>query len=229
MKKIALIIGHNEKNKGAYSEYLKISEYDFYSKVLDVLFKKYQETFNLKEEFIKNIQDKIIIFRVPNTGYSKEMAEVVNTLEKNKFELAIELHFNATVEHKQHGNTVLYWHKSMEGKKLAELFQEIMSSYTKIKKLDLIPISSLKQNGAYGIMKSKCPYILLEPFFGDNKIDTDKINVEKMAEVLFLFLNEINQVKISNNYSNLEDENKRLKKALLEIKNRIGEILDETL
>lgn len=228
MKKIALIIGHNEKNKGAYSEYLKISEYDFYSKVLDVLFKKYKEAFNLKEKFVKNIQDKITIFRVPNTGYSKEMAEVINTLEKNNFELAIELHFNATVEHKQHGNTVLYWHKSMEGKKFAELFQEIMTSYTEIKKLDLIPISSLKQNGAYGIIKSKCPYILLEPFFGDNKIDTDKINIEKMAEVLFLFLNEINQVKINTN-SNLEEENKRLKKALLEIKNRIGEILDETL
>lgn len=228
MKKIALIIGHNEKNKGAYSEYLKISEYDFYSKVLDILFKKYKEAFNLKEEFVKNIQDKITIFRIPNTGYSKEMAEVVNTLEKNKFELAIELHFNATVEHKRHGNTVLYWHKSMEGKKLAELFQEIMSSYTKIKKLDLIPISSLKQNGAYGIMKSKCPYVLLEPFFGDNKIDTDKINIEKMAEVLFLFLNEINQLKISTN-SNLEEENKRLKKALLEIKNKIGEILNEAL
>ena len=229
MKKIALIIGHNQKNKGAYSEYLKKSEYDFYSKVLDVLFKKYQEAFNLKEEFVKNIQDKITIFRVPNTGYSKEMEKVVNTLEKNNFELAIELHFNATTNHKQHGNTVLYWHKSIEGKKLAELFQEIMSSYTKIKKLDLIPISSLKQNGAYGIMKSKCPYILLEPFFGDSKIDTDKINIEKMAEVLFLFLNEINQVKISNNYSSLEEENKKLKKALLEIKNRIGEILDEAL
>ena len=193
-----------------------------------MLFKKYKEAFNLKEEFVKNIQDKITIFRVPNTGYSKEMAEVINTLEKNNFELAIELHFNATAEHKQHGNTVLYWHKSMEGKKLAELFQEIMSSYTEIKKLDLIPISSLKQNGAYGIIKSKCPYILLEPFFGDNKIDTDKINIEKMAEVLFLFLNEINQVKISTN-SNLEEENKRLKKALLEIKNKIGEILNEAL
>lgn len=228
MKKIALIIGHNPQNKGAYSEYLKISEYDFYSKVLDVLFKKYQEAFKLKDEFVKNIQDKITIFRVPNTGYSKEMAEVVNTLEKNNFELAIELHFNAAAEHKQHGNTVLYWHKSIEGKKLAELFQEIMTSYTEVKKLDLIPIISLKQNGAYGIIKSKCPYILLEPFFGDNKIDTDKINIEKMAEVLFLFLNEINQVKINTN-SNLEEENKRLKKVLLEIKNKIGEILNETL
>lgn len=228
MKKIALIIGHNEKNKGAYSEYLKISEYDFYSKVLDVLFKKYKEAFNLKEEFVKNIQDKITIFRIPNTGYSKEMAEVVNTLEKNNFDLAIELHFNATTNHNQHGNTVLYWHKSREGKKLAELFQEIMTSYTEVKKLDLIPINSLKQNGAYGIVKSKCSYILLEPFFGDNKIDTDKINIEKMAEVLFLFLNEINQVKISTN-SNLEEENKRLKKALLEIKNKIGEILNEAL
>lgn len=228
MKKIALIIGHNEKNKGAYSEYLKISEYDFYSKVLDKLFKKYKEAFNLKEKFVKNIQDKITIFRVPNTGYSKEMAEVVNTLEKNNFDLAIELHFNATTNHNQHGNTVLYWHKSREGKKLAELFQEIMTSYTEVKKLDLIPINSLKQNGAYGIVKSKCPYILLEPFFGDNKIDTDKINIEKMAEVLFLFLNEINQVKISTN-SNLEEENKRLKKALLEIKNKIGEILNEAL
>lgn len=226
MKKIALIVGHNEKNKGAYSEYLKISEYDFYSKVLNVLFEKYQKSFNLKDEFIKNIKEKISIFRVPDTGYSKQMEAVVKTLDKNNFDMAIELHFNATGNHKQHGNTVLYWHKSQEGKELAELFQDIMTSDTGVRKLDLIPISSLKQNGAYGIMKSKCPYILLEPFFGDNEADTKKVSIDIIAEVLFLFLNEINQVKIEIEEKDLVEENKNLRKILSDIHKMSGDALN---
>ncbi|MGL4652591.1 N-acetylmuramoyl-L-alanine amidase, partial [Cetobacterium sp.] len=168
MKKIALIVGHNEKSKGAYSEYLKISEYDFFKKVLDKLFDKYDEVFNLDDDFIKNIKEHVSLFRVPNTGYSKEMAEVVKELADKKFDIAIELHFNATASHNQFGNTALYWHKSEEGKRLSDLFQDIMTKKTGIRKLDLIQIKSLDQNGAYGIIKSKCPYILLEPFFGDN-------------------------------------------------------------
>ncbi|MGL5202095.1 N-acetylmuramoyl-L-alanine amidase [Cetobacterium sp.] len=222
MKKIALIVGHNEKSKGAYSEYLKISEYDFFTKVLDELFDKYDEVFNLDDNFIKNIKDHVSLFRVPNTGYSKEMAEVVKELADKKFDIAIELHFNATASHNQHGNTVLYWHKSEEGKRLSDLFQDIMTKKTGIRKLDLIQIKSLDQNGAYGIIKSKCPYILLEPFFGDNKIDTDKISIELMAEVLFEFLNTINDVKLPiQQETDLKKENEKLRTALLNAKNII--------
>ncbi|MGL4934615.1 MAG: N-acetylmuramoyl-L-alanine amidase [Cetobacterium sp.] len=219
MKKIALIVGHNEKSKGSYSEYLKTSEYDFFKKVLDKLFDKYDEVFNLDDDFIKNIKEHVSLFRVPNTGYSKEMAEVVKELKDKKFDIALELHFNATSSHNQHGNTVLYWHKSEEGKRLSNLFQDIMAEKTGIRKLDLIQIKSLDQNGAYGIIKSNCPYILLEPFFGDNKNDTDKISIELMAEVLFEFLNTINDVKIPKN--DMEEENKKLKTALLNARNII--------
>ncbi|MGL5713852.1 MAG: N-acetylmuramoyl-L-alanine amidase [Paraclostridium sp.] len=222
MKKIALIVGHNEKSKGAYSEYLKISEYDFFTKVLDKLFDKYDEVFNLDDNFIKNIKEHVSLFRVPNTGYSKEMAEVVKELADKKFDIAIELHFNATASHNQFGNTALYWHKSEEGKRLSDLFQDIMTKKTGIRKLDLIQIKSLDQNGAYGIIKSKCPYILLEPFFGDNKIDTDKISIELMAEVLFEFLNTINDVKVPiEQETDLKKENEKLRTALLNAKNII--------
>lgn len=222
MKKIALIVGHNEKSKGAYSEYLKISEYDFFTKVLDELFDKYDEVFNLDDNFIKNIKEHVSIFRVPNTGYSKEMAEVVKELADKKFDIAIELHFNATASHNQHGNTVLYWHKSEEGKRLSNLFQDIMTKKTGIRKLDLIQIKSLDQNGAYGIIKSSCPYILLEPFFGDNKTDTDKITIELMADVLFEFLNTINDVKVPiEQETDLKKENEKLRTALLNAKNII--------
>ncbi|MGL4652663.1 MAG: hypothetical protein ACRCU8_04040, partial [Cetobacterium sp.] len=100
--------------------------------------------------------------------------------------------------------------------------QDIMTKKTGIRKLDLIQIKSLDQNGAYGIIKSKCPYILLEPFFGDNKTDTDKISVELMADVLFEFLNTINDVKLpSEQETDLKKENEKLRTALLNAKNII--------
>ncbi|MGL5961426.1 MAG: N-acetylmuramoyl-L-alanine amidase [Cetobacterium sp.] len=221
--KIALIIGHNEKSKGAYSVDLKTTEFDFYSDVVEQLFVRYQKTFNLTEDFIRKVKNHIAIFRIPNTGYSAEMSEVIKELKEKNFDLAIEMHFNATANSNQNGSTVLHWHKSEAGKKLAELFQNILLKETGIRKLDTIKITSTSQNGGYGIVNSKCPYILIEPFFGDNKTDTSKISISLMVQVLFNFLNTINEVgavevKPTDNLKELQEENKKLKKSINDIK-----------
>lgn len=193
--KVALIIGHNEKSKGAYSEYLKISEFDFYSKVIDKMFELYRTRFNVDASYMKQIKEHVTIFRVPNTGYSKEMQVVVDKINKDKFDVAVELHFNAGGGS---GTTVLYWHKSSNGKKLADLFQNTMNAETGIKKRELIQIKGADQNGAYGIMNSKCPYVLLEPFFGDSADDCKKVSDDIIAEVLFKYLNIITNVQVSS-------------------------------
>lgn len=227
MKKIALIVGHNEKSKGAYSEGLKATEYDFYGKVLDIMFSKYEKVFGLSESEIAKIKKDTQIFRVPNTGYSKEMAEVVKRINDEKFDIAIELHFNAA-DKKANGTTVLYWHKSAKGLELANAFQDVMSNATGVKKRALIPIKDSSQNGAYGIMNAKCPYILIEPFFGDSKTDTDKVSADKMADVLFEYLNVLNNVVIPEESKPSIDRNFVIESALKDlrrIQNELAQLL----
>jgi hypothetical protein len=207
--KVAMIVGHNEKSKGAFSSHLNTSEFDFYGNVIDRLFELYEDRFDVADKsFLQKKKEEVSIFRVPNTGYSKEMAEVVSTINNGKYDVAIELHFNAGGGT---GSTVLYWHKSKQGKDLSDLFQNIMSKKTGIKKRDLIQIKDSSQNGAYGIMHSKCPYVLLEPFFGDSKDDCSRVSVDIIADVLFDYLNIITDVKFEDNA--LKDIQKLLAEA----------------
>lgn len=220
--KIALIIGHNVNSKGAYSENLGMSEFDFYNKVLDTMFDKYSDVFGVSTLQMKKIKEDTVIFRVPNTGYSKEMQKVVDTLNSKNFDIAIELHFNAS-NGKANGTTVLYWHKSQKGLELANLFQDVMAESTGVTKRDLIPVKSASQNGAYGIMNAKCPYILIEPFFGDSKVDTDKVSVQKLADVMFEYLNIINDVVIVDKECN---ENEKITNIISKLLSAIEDLKD---
>lgn len=221
MYKIGIIIGHNEKSKGAYSKYLNVYERDFWEKVVEEMLYKYKNVFNLSDSKMEDIKKNYVIFRVPNSGYSKEMSEVVNKLNKEKFDIGVELHFNAGGGN---GTTVLYWHKSTNGKKLADLFQDVMIDNTGISRRELIQIKGADQNGAYGIMNSKCPYVLLEPFFGDSEKDCQKVSIEIMADVLFKYFN------IINNVGNIEvgekpNNNTDIKQSLININREIEDII----
>ncbi|MGL5962774.1 MAG: N-acetylmuramoyl-L-alanine amidase, partial [Cetobacterium sp.] len=166
-------------------------------------------------------------FRVDSSSYSREMAEVVKKINDGKFDIAVEMHFNAGGGS---GTTVLYWHKSESGKKLSDLFQETMVKNTGMKKKELIQVKGADQNGAYGIMNSKCPYILIEPFFGDSREDTDKINVARMGDVLFKYFNIINNVETvvkpnDDSCTNNNINNSEIKQKISKISKELDEIL----
>ena len=201
--KVALIIGHNQRSKGAYSTIVG-SEYGYWKRTAE----------KIKTE-IPALVD--VYERKPNKFYVPEMNEVLKELNKNDYKFCIELHFNSAASElaKCCECLVHYWNN--KAKELATDFiarlqnkfgskistKENTLKETKVvngKELtiekkevtrDLILIQDSKIRGGYGICKSKDTYILIEPFFGSNNDESLKFSIEK--DVVDLFVNFIKE------------------------------------
>lgn len=178
--KVALIIGHNSRSKGAYSTILG-SEYTYWKRIA---------------EKIKSIIPQIIDVyeRKASKYYIQEMNEVLEELNKNDYKFCIELHFNASTNSQANGCECYIYHKNNKAKELATNFmarlQNIFNS--KIRSNHGVHlINSSKVRGGYGICKSKDTYILIEPFFGTNKDESLRFSIEK--DVTDLFINFIRE------------------------------------
>lgn len=201
--KVALIIGHNVRSKGAYSGIVG-SEYDYWKRIAE----------KIKTE-IPQLVD--VYERKPNKAYIPEMNEVLKDLNKNDYKFCIELHFNAAQSKQANGCECLVYCGNNKAKALATDFmarlqnkfgskirtKENTLKETKVvngKELTtekkevtrgLILIQDSKISGGYGICKSKDTYILVEPFFGSNNDESLKFSAEK--DVVDLFVNFIKE------------------------------------
>ena len=203
MKKFAIVIGHNPRGRGAYSEYLDLSEYEYWRNVCDE---------------INKIDDSIDIYsRKPEQNYLQEMKPVVAEINKHNYELALELHFNAASS-QANGCECLAYFKNEQAKKYAELFMKklkaeygsnIRKEWNKLKEKKIVKngkeeiiektvetqgiilITDSKMRGGYGICNTNCTYVLVEPFFGTNE-ETNKFkDVKKMAKFIVDFINSV--------------------------------------
>ena len=178
--KVALVIGHNQRSKGAYSQIVG-SEYDYWKGIAEKIKNEIPELVDVYE-------------RKPNKFYVQEMNEVLEELNKNDYKSCIELHFNSSTNSQANGCECLVYYKNNEAKGLATNFiarlQNIFGS--KIRGNNgIIEIQDSKTRGGYGICKSKDTYILVEPFFGSNNDESLKFSVEK--DVVDLFVNFIKE------------------------------------
>ena len=203
MKKVALIIGHNKRSKGAYSTIVG-SEYDYWKRIADKIKSEIPEFVDVYE-------------RKPNKAYILEMNEVLNELNKIDYKFCIELHFNSAENTQANGCECLVYCKNKKAKELAINFMarlqnkfgsKIRAKENTLKEIKvvngkelttekkettrgLILIQDSKTRGGYGICKSKDTYILVEPFFGSNNDESLKFSVEK--DVVDLFVNFIKE------------------------------------
>ena len=178
--KVALIIGHNKRSKGAYSQIVG-SEYDYWKRIAE----------KIKTE-IPTLVD--VYERKPNKFYVPEMEEVLKELNKNDYKTCLELHFNSSTNSQANGCECLVYYKNNKAKELATnlmaRLQNILGS--KIRgNHGIIEIQDSKVRGGYGICNSKDTYILVEPFFGSNPDESLKFSVEK--DVVNLFINFIKE------------------------------------
>ena len=200
MGKIALVIGHNPRGKGAYSPYLKLSEYEYWENVCDE---------------VKKMEESIDIYsRKPEQNYIQEMKPIVTEINKHNYNFILELHFNAGSPQAKGCECLIYF-KNKEAKKLAESFMEklknkygsnIRKEWNKVKEIKinkdgkeeiiekvietkgLILITDSKMRGGYGICNTNCTYVLVEPFFGSNE-EADKFkNIKEMAKFIVDFI-----------------------------------------
>ena len=178
--KVALIIGHNKRSKGAYSQIVG-SEYDYWKGIAE----------KIKTE-IPALVD--VYERKPNKFYVPEMNEVLEELNKNDYKSCIELHFNSSTNSQANGCECLVYYKNNKAKELATNFMARLQNIfgSKIRgNHGIIEIQDSKVRGGYGICNSKDTYILIEPFFGSNPDESLKFSVEK--DVVDLFINFIKE------------------------------------
>ena len=204
--KVALIIGHNKRSKGAYSTIVG-SEYDYWKRIAE----------KIKTEIPLMVD---VYERKPNQYYTKEMFEVLEELNKNDYKFCMELHFNAAASEQANGCECLVYWKNEKAKELSTDFmarlQNVFGSKIRTKEnvikvtmqekriggktweeekkettRGLILIQDSKVRGGYGICKSKDTYILVEPFFGSNPDESLTFSVEK--DVVDLFVNFIKE------------------------------------
>ena len=201
--KVALIIGHNKRSKGAYSQIVG-SEYDYWKRIAE----------KIKTE-IPALVD--VYERKPNKAYIPEMNEVLKDLNKNDYKFCIELHFNAAASEQANGCECLVYCGNNKAKELTTGFMarlqnkfgsKIRTKENTLKETKvvngkevttekkevtrgLILIQDSKIRGGYGICNSKDIYILVEPFFGSNQDESLRFSVEK--DVVDLFVNFIKE------------------------------------
>ena len=204
--KVALIIGHNDRSKGAYSSVVG-SEYDYWKKISE----------KIKTEIPLMVD---VYERKPNQYYTREMFKVLEELNKNDYKFCMELHFNAAASKQANGCECLVYYGNNKAKELATDFmvrlqnkfgskirtkENVIKVTMQEKRIDgktweeerkettrgLILVQDSKTRGGYGICNSKDTYILVEPFFGSNNDESLKFSVEK--DVVDLFVNFIKE------------------------------------
>lgn len=161
--RIAFVVGHTEKDKGAYSPHLNISEWDFYNEVLE------------------HIPNANVFYHDPNIrSYTARIKNTAEKLNKINLDLVIEMHFNAATP-QAHGCETLYYYNSKTSRSYAKVFSETVYNWTgiKLRNNGLKALVNKHDRGFASVYYPNAPTILIEPFFGSNKEDCEKIGDAK--------------------------------------------------
>lgn len=161
MKRFAVAVGHRDNARGAYSPFLGLTEFEFNSRVAE------------------NLTDIADIYYRPNTLMVSEGSRIrsmVNNINLTNYDFAVELHFDSFSDPRANGASALHYITNKRTKEAAKLFTQQMCDVFGIKRRDNIPVTTKKQNGGTWIIENKADALLLEPFFGSNYNDCQKIS-----------------------------------------------------
>lgn len=175
-KKVAIVIGHHAEDQGASHKEANMTEFWY------------------NTELVKHIMSSpcwksnvgLLQFVWYEKASHKERIAEINSVSPD---MAIELHCNAYEEQSGEkevtGTEVLYWHTSRLGKLAAEMFVGEMAEMLGLKNRGA---KERKRNtrGWMFLQGTKCPAVILEPFFIDNSDDlrTGLDNMMNLADVI---------------------------------------------
>lgn len=163
MKK-AFIIGHNEKDQGAYSEILKVTEWGLYKSLTS-------ELLQMGDVYT---HDPLI------ESYTKRMKDTASKINTQDYDLVVALHFNMFNE-KASGCEALFI--SEKGRVFGSNFCHYYTESTGTKNRGVKKVEK-GGRGFEEIFNPKAPAILIEPFFGDSESDCKLFNKNKLLESL---------------------------------------------
>ena len=184
-KRILLVVGHNEVQRGEFSPTLNNQEWVYWHNIAMQVWDYFS---NKAGKYEVNVA-----IRNYKQSYTKEMKEVVFDINNSPvpYDYVFELHFNGVSDKSVNGAECLVFHKS-SSHEIAKRFLNKLHSEFGIKNRGLKYVKSSSERGGYGICKSKAPYILLEPFFGTNEKDSEKFKDDyKIIQFFIDFIEEL--------------------------------------
>ncbi len=166
MKKLAVVVGHNKRGKGAFSKHLGESEFTFNSALAKDI-----ESLGRSYGF-----DVAIFFRDATLGYSRQIDKAYGSADKWGADLSVELHFNGAASASARGSCVLT-SGSSGSFRFAKLVQK---QFVKAMDLDAkydrgVITRTRGARGGRSLHAGKAPAILTEPFFGSNLADCQRV------------------------------------------------------
>ncbi len=186
MKKIALVVGHRKSNQGAYGN-MGISEFEYYSKFVEVLATKINEL----NQMIKGVEVKVF-YRQDKNGYSTNMREQHKRIDDWGADIDIEFHFNGSSNPKVQGHEVLY--ASKKGKKVATIINDTFNKHLNTNNRGIKKRTDGR--GSYGLTVGKSVSVIVEPFFSSHQ-DRYVEGTKGYGQLMQSFIEAITQ--LSNN------------------------------
>jgi len=147
--KIALIIGHDEINQGAFGSE-GISEYSFNDELI----------FSLD---LTRIEHAIFYRNEKIIGYTAQMIDLHSRIDEWGAEISVEFHFNSFSNQAVHGHEVLFC--SEGGKHIAELLNYSLDRHLPTSNRGIKKVSMSDRGGGF-CCRGKSLAIIAEPFFG---------------------------------------------------------------
>ena len=153
MTKVALVVGHRSKAKGAWGS-AGLSEFDFNSLVAEAL----------SDIFLGHERVKVKVFFRDNKigGYGEKMKRLHKKIDKWGAKYSLSLHFNAAGREDVTGHEVLYCSKG--GKKIAKKLEEFFDKHLQNRKRGIKRVAFNQRGGGF-LCRGKSICILAEPFF----------------------------------------------------------------
>ncbi|RXJ86966.1 N-acetylmuramoyl-L-alanine amidase [Arcobacter sp. CECT 8985] len=149
MKRIALVVGHSEKSKGAYNDEMNVHEY-YLNEALA------KHTLNVMK--IEKDLDPFLVYR--KNGYSKLPGDINETNP----DMIICFHHNASANKTVQGTETLYYHKAERSKEFAKEIQKNLVDVLDFRDRGLKPVDS-EDRGGYVLKYTNAPCVLIEPYF----------------------------------------------------------------
>jgi N-acetylmuramoyl-L-alanine amidase len=164
MNKIAIVVGHDSIEQGAFSNLLKKSEFAYYSELVKLL------PFD-------------IYYRSTKGGYKSKMEELAKQINGKGYNAVIELHYNS-FNGVANGSEALYFNGSNIGKRYAEILAEGVAKEYGSTRRGAKAISQTNDRGYWFLKLMDGPAVIYEPFFGDNAEAIKFKDVNKHAKLL---------------------------------------------
>ena len=156
LKKVAICVGHSRIGDKGATSVGGVDEWTYNKKVADLL------KSHLRHQGVQSV----VFDDYPSESYSGAMNWLAQSVEKEKCDIAIELHFNSYSSSKAEGYEYLHYYTSNNGRRLAECFREAHAETFKVQSDRGIKAIESGGRGGGFLRSVPPPAVICEPFFG---------------------------------------------------------------